>query len=67
MSYLGITNEPELLKTKTRDDEIKNLKYQTEKHDYENLLRTLQANSEKYKKKYKSLNKMKVLLLSLKY
>ena len=27
------SDDVELLKIKTRDDEIKNLKYQTEKHD----------------------------------
>ena len=32
--YPDITNETELLKIKKRDDEVKNLKYQTEKHDY---------------------------------
>ena len=52
--------EPELLKIKTRDDEIKNLKYQTEKHDHENILKSLKRDNEYYKKKYKSLNKMKV-------
>ena len=30
-NYPDLKNEPELLKIKTRDDEIKNLKYQTEK------------------------------------
>ena len=29
-NYPNLTNEPEILKTKTRDDEIKNLKFQTE-------------------------------------
>ena len=56
-------NEPELLKIKTRDDEIKNLKYQTEKHHYENILKSLKIDNEYYKKKYKSLNKKKVLLI----
>ena len=42
---------------KTRDEEIKNLKYQTERHDYENILKNLKSDSEKYKKKYKSLNR----------
>ena len=50
-------------KIKTRDDEIKNLRYQTEKHDYENILKNLKAGNEKYKKKYKSLNKKKILLI----
>ena len=55
--------EPELLKIKTRDDEIKNLKYQNEKHDHENILKSLKIDIEYYKKKYKSLNKKKVLLI----
>ena len=48
--YPNINNEPELFKIKTRDDEIKNLKYQTEKHDYENILKSPKAYNEKYKK-----------------
>ena len=51
------------MKIKTRDDEIKNLKYQTEKHDHENILKSLKIDDEHYKKKYKSLNKRKVLLI----
>ena len=61
--YPDIKIEPELLKIKTRDDEIKNLKYQTKKHDYENILKSLKVDNEYYKKKYKSLNKNKVLLI----
>ena len=60
--YPDIKDEPELLKIKTRDDEIKNLKYQTEKHDHENILKSLKADNEKFKKIYKSLNKKKILL-----
>ena len=48
---------------KTRDGEIKNLKYLTEKHDYENILKSLKVDNEYYKKKSKSLNKKKVLLI----
>ena len=62
-TYPNISNEPELLKIKTRDDEIKNLKYQTEKHDFENILKSLKSDNESYKKKYKSLNKKKILLI----
>ena len=40
-TYPNINKEPELLKTKIRDDEIKNLKYQTEKHEHENILKYL--------------------------
>ena len=56
-------NEPEVLKIKTRDDEIKNLEYQTEKHDYENILKSLKVDNVYYKKKYNSFNKKKVLLI----
>ena len=61
--YPNINNEPELLKLKTRDDDIKNLKYQTKKHDHEILLKCLKIDIEYYKKKYKRLNKKKVLLV----
>ena len=62
-NYPDLKNEPELLKIKTRDDEIKNLKYQTEKHDHENILKSLKVDNDYYKKKYKNLNKKKVLLI----
>ena len=58
-TYPNINNEPELLKIKLRDDEIKNLKCQTEKHDHENILKSLKSDRESYKRKYKSLNKKK--------
>ena len=62
-NYPDLKNEPEILKIKTRDDEIKNLKHQTEKHDHENILKSLKVDNEYYKKKYKNLNKKKVLLI----
>ena len=62
-TYPDLKNEPELLKIKTRDDEIKHLKYQTEKYDHENILKSLKVDNEYYKKKYKNLNKKKVLLI----
>ena len=46
MTYPNTNNEPELLKRKTRDDEIKNLKYQTEKHDHEIILKSLKNDNE---------------------
>ena len=61
--YPNINNEPELLKIKTRDDEIRNLNFETEKHDQENILMSLKIDIENYKKKYKSLNKKKVILI----
>ena len=58
-NYPDLKNEPEMLKIKTRDDETKNLKYQTEKHDHENILKSLESDNEKYK----NLIKKKVLLI----
>ena len=52
-TYPILNNKPDLLEIKTRDDEIKNLKYQTEKHDHENLLKSLKIDIEYYKKKEK--------------
>ena len=62
-TYPDLKNEPELLKIKTKDDQLKELQYRTEKHDYENILKSLKADNEKYKKIYKSLNKKKILLI----
>ena len=63
-TYPNLKNEdPTLLKITTKDDENKELKYRTEKHDHENILKSLKSDSESYKKKYKSLNKKKVLLI----
>ena len=44
--YPNINNEPELLMIRTRIDEIKNLNYQTEKHDHENILKSLKIDNE---------------------
>ena len=63
MTYPNLNNEPELLKIKTQADEIKNLKYQTEKYDHENILKSLKFDNEYYRKKYKNLNKKKILLI----
>ena len=59
----NLNSDPELIKIKTRDEEIKILKYQNEKHDHENILESLKSDNEAYKKKYKSLNKKKILLI----
>ena len=56
-------NEPELLKIKIREDEVKKLKYKTERYDFENILKSLKNDNQSYKKKYKSLNKKKNLLI----
>ena len=57
------TDDVELLKIKTKDDQLKELQYKTEKHDHENVLKSLKADNESYEKKYNSLNKKKTLLI----
>ena len=57
------TDDVELLKIKTKDDQLKDLQYKTEKHDHENILKSLKSDNESYKKKYKPLNKKKILLI----
>ena len=49
-TYPNLNNEPELLKLKTRDDEIKNKKNQTGKHDQEIILKSLKIDNEYYNK-----------------
>ena len=46
--YPKINNEPKLVKIKTRDDEIKNLNYQTEKLDHENILKAPKIDNKYY-------------------
>ena len=60
--YPNLNIEPDLLKIKTRDDEIENLKYQTEKHGHEKILKSPKNDNEYYKNIYKSLKEKKVLL-----
>ena len=57
-TYLYLKNEPELLKIKTKDDEIRNLKHETEnlkyhseRHNHENILKSLKVDNEYYKMK----------------
>ena len=51
------------MRIKTKDDQLKELQYKTERHDHENILKSLKSDNEYYKKKYKSLNKKKILLI----
>ena len=57
------TDDVELLKIKTKADQIEELQYKTEKHDHENILKSLKEDNEYYEKKYKSFNKKKILLI----
>ena len=45
-TYRKLNNDPELLKMKTKDDEIKDIKYEIKKHDYENILKPLETDNE---------------------
>ena len=62
-NYPDLKNDVELLKIKTKDDQLKELQYKTEKHDHENILKSLKSDNAYYQKKYNSLNKKKVLLI----
>ena len=62
-TYPTLKNQAELLKITTKDDEFKTLKYKTEKHDYENILKSLKVENDYYKKKHNSLNKEKIYIL----
>ena len=59
-TYPTLNNEPELLETKTRHDEFKNLKYQTEK---QNMLKSLKIDNEYFNKKNTSFRNQKVILI----
>ena len=59
----SLNNDPELLKIKTKDAEIKDFKYKSEKHDHENILKSLKIDNEYYRKKCKSLNKKRTLII----
>ena len=57
-----MNNDAELLKIRTKNDGIQDSKYKTEKHDNEKILKSFEYDNEYYKKKYRSLNKKKVML-----
>ena len=62
-TYQNLKNEdPTLIKITTKDDKIKELEYKTEKHDHENVLKSLKIDNEYYKWKDKNLDRKKVLL-----
>ena len=45
-AYPNLNNDPELLKWKTKDDEIKDLIFSTEKLDYESISKSLKIDNE---------------------
>ena len=63
MVYPNSKNEdPTLLKLTTRDDEIKGVKYITEKHDHETIFESLKNDNNYFEKEYKCFEKKKVSL-----
>ena len=46
MAYPNLKIDTELLKIKTKDDQLGELQYKTEKHDYENILDSLKIDNE---------------------
>ena len=62
-TYPNLKNDPELVILRTKDDEIKDLKYKAEKHDHEIILKSLEIDNEYNKQKYKKLSKKKVILI----
>ena len=46
MAYPNLKNEPEMLKIKTKNDQLKKLQYKTEKHDHEKKLKSPKADNE---------------------
>ena len=54
MTYPKLNIDPYLLKIKNKEDEIKELKYKTEKHDHEKVVNSFETGNEYYKKKHKS-------------
>ena len=45
-TYPNLNNESEIIKIKIIYDEIKNLQYQSEKHDHENILKSFKLDYE---------------------
>ena len=57
------TDDVELLKIKTKDDQLKELQNKTEKHDHENISKCLEKDNKSIKKKYISLKEKTILLI----
>ena len=45
-TYPDLKNEPELLKIKTKDDQLKEVQYRQERYDHENILKPLKVDNE---------------------
>ena len=62
-TYPRLKNEyPTFLKITAKDGQLEELQYRTEKHDHENILKSLKIDNDFFKKKYKSLNKTSIII-----
>ena len=52
-TYPNLNNESEFFKIKTQAEELENLKYQTKKHDHENILNSLKIDIDTIKRSIK--------------
>ena len=48
MAYPNVYNDPDLLKIVTKDDDTEELKNRTEKHDDENISKSLKIDNKNY-------------------
>ena len=62
-TYPNLNSDQELLKIKTKDDEIRDLKFKTDEHDHGNILKSSKIENEHYGKKNENLIKKKILLI----
>ena len=61
MTYPNLKNYTELLRKKSKYAEIKESRFETEKHDYENVFKSLNFEIEYFRKKYKKLIKKNIV------
>ena len=45
-TYPNLNSDPEPLKIKTKDDQLRDLQYKTKKHDHEKILKSLKNDNE---------------------
>ena len=64
MAYPKLNGDPELLKLRTEDGDIRELTYKREKHDYENTLVSLKIDNTYHGKNFQSINKNFFLIFS---
>ena len=60
MSYPNLNEDPTPWKRTTKDDEIRTLICETEKHDYEMFFKSFKIDNDYYKQEQENINKQKV-------